>query len=194
MSFEIITGDITQLRFDAIVNAANKKLKGGGGVNGAIQRAAGPELLRDSLKLGGCPVGQAKVTGGYKLPCKHIIHAVAPHWCHGLLHEKEKLASCYRASLALAQELGCKTVAFPLLGAGNCGIPYNTAMGIAVREISEYLRGREMTVMLVLFSTGAADQDLSRSGPAMSEIEKMDSKEKYKRIKAMRREMREEGK
>ena len=123
-----------------------------GGVNGAIQKAAGPELLKDSLKLNGCPVGQAKVTGGYKLPCKHIIHAVAPHWCHGLLHEKEKLASCYRVSLALAREFGCKTVAFPLLGAGNCGIPYNTAMGIAVREISAYLRTHELDVTLVLYN------------------------------------------
>ena len=151
MSFEIITGDITQLRCDAIVNAANKKLKGGGGVNGAIQRAAGPELLKDSLKLGGCPVGQAKVTGGYKLPCKHIIHAVAPHWFHGLLREEEKLASCYRVSLDLAQQFGCKTVAFPLLGAGNCSIPYNTAMGIAVREISAFLRKHALAVTLVLY-------------------------------------------
>ena len=152
MSFEIITGDITQLRCDAIVNAANKKLKGGGGVNGAIQKAAGPELLKDSLKLGGCPVGQAKVTGGYKLPCKHIIHAVAPHWCRGLLREKEKLASCYRVSLEMAQQFGCKSVAFPLLGAGNCSIPYNTAMGIAVREISAFLREHDLDVTLVLFN------------------------------------------
>ena len=152
MSFEIITGDITQLRCDAIVNAANKKLKGGGGVNGAIQRAAGPELLKDGLKLGGCPVGQAKVTGGYKLPCKHIIHAVAPHWGHGLLREKEKLANCYRVSLELAEKHDCKTVAFPLLGAGNCGIPYNIAMGIAVREISEYLRTHDLDVRLLLYN------------------------------------------
>ena len=154
MTFQIITGDITKIQCDAIVNAANKKLKGGGGVNGAIQRAAGPELLRDSLKLGGCPVGEAKITGGYGLPCKYIIHAVAPHWFHGLIHEKEKLASCYRTSLELAKENNCKTVAFPLLGAGNCGIPYNTAMGIAVRELSNYMlrkKNCDMEVMLVLF-------------------------------------------
>lgn len=154
MTFQIITGDITKIHCDAIVNAANKKLKGGGGVNGAIQKAAGPELLRDSLELGGCPVGEAKITGGYKLPCKYIIHAVAPHWFHGLLREKEKLASCYRTSLQLAKENNCKTVAFPLLGAGNCGIPYDTALCIAVREIGRFMRRKkncDMEVMLVLY-------------------------------------------
>lgn len=157
MTFQIITGDITKIHCDAIVNAANKKLKGGGGVNGAIQKAAGPELLRDSLKLGGCPVGEAKITGGYGLPCKYIIHAVAPHWFHGLIHEKEKLASCYRTSLELAKEKNCKTVAVPLLGAGNCGIPYNTAMGIAVREITSFLQKNDMTVMLVLYQEETND-------------------------------------
>lgn len=152
MPFQIITGDITKIRCDAIVNAANKKLKGGGGVNGAIQKAAGPELLRDSLALGCCSVGQAKVTGGYGLPCKYIIHAVAPHWFHGLFRRKKfsQLMSCYRASLKLAKELGCDTVAFPLLGAGNCGIPYNAAKAIAIMEISSFLQENDMTVMLVL--------------------------------------------
>lgn len=161
MTFQIITGDITKIHCDAIVNAANKKLKGGGGVNGAIQKAAGPELLRDSLELGGCPVGDAKITGGYKLPCKYIIHAVAPHWFHGLFHEKEKLASCYRTSLELAKENNCKTVAFPLLGAGNCAIPYDTALGIAVREISNFMlrkKNCDMEVMLVLYQEANNDE------------------------------------
>ncbi|MFN4259422.1 MAG: O-acetyl-ADP-ribose deacetylase [Gemmataceae bacterium] len=132
---EIVHGDITQLAVDAIVNAANSSLRGGAGVDGAIHRAAGPELLQECATLGGCPVGEARITRGYRLPARHVIHTVGPIWRGGAHQEDELLADCYRNSLALARQHGLRTVAFPLISTGAYGFPVARAIPIALREI-----------------------------------------------------------
>lgn len=137
---DIILGDITKVNADAIVNAANKTLLGGGGVDGAIHRAAGRELLKECLKLGGCETGEAKITKGYKLPAKYVIHTVGPIWRDGKKDEDLLLGSCYRNSLRLAVDNGIKTVAFPSISTGAYRFPLKRAAEIAMREISGFLK------------------------------------------------------
>jgi len=138
-NIEIIDGDITKLEVDAIVNAANESLRGGGGVDGAIHRAAGPELLDECITVGGCPTGEARITGGYKLPARFVIHTVGPVWQGGGRGEAEKLASCYRESLRLAMANDCKSIAFPAISCGVYGYPLEQAAGIAVDTVRAVL-------------------------------------------------------
>src|SRR5689334_768940 len=153
---EVQRGDITRLSVDAIVNAANSSLLGGGGVDGAIHRAAGPELVAYCAKLGGCPTGEARISPGFRLPVRHVIHTVGPVWQGGHANEPELLARCYRNSLALAAEHGCRTVAFPAISCGVYGYPLAEAAGIAVEEVWHFLGNHSAPESVYLCSFGTA--------------------------------------
>ena len=157
MAFRVCQGDIVKARVDAIVNAANTGLQHGGGVCGAIFRAAGPEKLQAACNaIGGCPVGKAVLTAGFDVPARYIIHTVGPVWQGGGCGEEAQLRGCYQNALRLAAEKGCASVAFPLISAGIFGYPKREALRIAREEIEAFLAGKDMEVTLMLFDEGTA--------------------------------------
>ena len=154
---DAVRGDITAQRVDAIVNAANSSLLGGGGVDGAIHRAAGPELVAECRLLGGCPTGEAKATGAYGLPARHVIHTVGPVWQGGRMQEAEALAACHQNAISLAAELGCRTVAIPAISTGAFGYPLEEAARVAVAATRDALAVQDVVerVSFVLFDEQA---------------------------------------
>jgi len=165
---EVVETDITRQQVDAIVNAANSTLLGGGGVDGAIHRAAGPELLTECRQLNGCPTGQAKITKGYNLPVRWVIHTVGPIWRGGTQHEDELLAQCYQNSLALAKAHDIKTIAFPSISTGAYGFPMDRASRIAVTEIKRFLEQDSSIEKVILVCFGQRAYDIHQA--AVKEI------------------------
>jgi O-acetyl-ADP-ribose deacetylase (regulator of RNase III) len=166
---EVVQGDITKLAVDAIVNAANSSLLGGGGVDGAIHRAAGPQLLIECRTLGGCPTGEAKITLGYHLPARHVIHTVGPVWHGGGHGEEELLAACYRNSLRLAVERGLRTVACPSISTGAYGFPIERACRIALRTVRDFLHEHPQLLKVTFVCFSAEDAAVYRE--ALREVE-----------------------
>lgn len=168
---EIVQGDITKLAVDAIANAANRTLLGGGGVDGAIHRAAGPELQAECRTLGGCNTGEAKITKGYKLPAKWVIHTVGPIFDEGEDNEDNLLAACYRHSLELAVQHGVKTIAFPAISTGNYGFPMDRAAHVAVSEVAAFLRDDKTLdrVLLVCYGQEAYETFLDAAREVLGE-------------------------
>ncbi len=156
---KVVQGDITQLKVDAIVNAANNPLLGGGGVDGAIHRAAGGELLEECRKLGGCETGEAKITKGYNLPAKWVIHTVGPVWQGGNNSEDELLASCYRQSLALAEQYKIESIAFPAISTGVYRFPIERASKIAVSEVNKFLQSDRFIKQVIFVCFGQSNYD-----------------------------------
>ena len=160
---QVVQGDITKLDVDAIVNAANEALAGGGGVDGAIHRAAGPGLMEECRRLGGCPTGQARMTGGHQLKARHVIQTVGPVYRGGRANEAELLGSCYRESLRLAAEAGLETVAFPCISTGVYGYPSEEACAVAVAAVTEWLAKHELPRAVTFCCFNAGDADLYRA-------------------------------
>ena len=158
----VVLGDITEQQVDAIVNAANSSLLGGGGVDGAIHRAAGPELLKECRSLGGCETGQVKITKGYCLPAKYVIHTVGPVWRGGKAGEDKLLRSCYRSSLTLAEQNRVKSIAFPSISTGAYGFPIGRAAQIAVCTVREYLNGPTKIEEVIFVCFSKSDYDVYR--------------------------------
>jgi O-acetyl-ADP-ribose deacetylase len=165
---QVVQGDITRLEVDAIVNAANSSLLGGGGVDGAIHRAAGPGLLEECRRIGGCPTGEARITGGYDLPAKHVIHAVGPVYRGGAGGEAALLRSCYLESLRLASEAGARTIAFPCISTGAYGYPKAEACDVAVAAVAEWLVANPLPEVVTFCCFDAEDAGLYRQrlGPS----------------------------
>ncbi len=160
---KIQQGDITKLAVDAIVNAANESLLGGGGVDGAIHNAAGPDLLQECRRIGGCPTGEARITKGYRLPARHVIHTVGPIWQGGAEGEEALLAGCYRLSLQLAQDHGLGSIAFPAISTGVYRFPPGRAAEIAVSTVVDFLTGAETMEKVVFCCFGQASVDAHRA-------------------------------